>query len=412
MEIVEVFRMKYKNIISQYTQKWDSFYLYDESRILESTAHLKANFPHIHFIYSIKCNANAHVLRCIFQQGFGADAASLGEVLLAYKAGLSGNSIYYSAPGKSINDIEKSITKAILIADSIEEIKRIQTVAERLGMVVSIGIRINPDFSFAGEGGKPSKFGIDEKKAIEFIKSNPCKNIKITGIHIHIKSQELDANVLSAYYKRVFLLAKKVSQLCGSLDYINMGSGMGVAYAATDVPLDLYRIRLAIEQSLNEFRALYPAAKIIIEVGRYAVCKSGYYVTKVMDRKESYGKTYLILKNTLNGFLRPSLAKLVAQYSDKEASFGTEPLFTSVDAFSFLSFKKETNLEKVSLVGNLCTAADVIAEDILMPRLECGDVVMITNAGSYGAVLSPFQFSAQQRPVELFLTQNGEIIEA
>ena len=65
--------------------------------------------------------------------------------------------------------------------------------------------------------------------------------------------------------------------------------------------------------------------------------------------------------------------------------------------------------EQVDLVGNLCTATDVIAEDITMPYLECGDIVVITNAGAYAAVLSPMQFSTQSQPVELFLDLNGKV---
>ena len=88
-----------------------------------------------------------------------------------------------------------------------------------------------------------------------------------------------------------------------------------------------------------------------------------------------------------------------------------EPLFTGLNAFQFLPLSEKEPNETVTLVGNLCTAADVIAEDVVMPHLECGDSVVITNAGSYAAVLSPMQFSTQEPPVELFLTQTGDVLE-
>ena len=65
--------------------------------------------------------------------------------------------------------------------------------------------------------------------------------------------------------------------------------------------------------------------------------------------------------------------------------------------------------EKVTLVGNLCTATDVIAEDIVLPSMDCGDVIVINNAGSYAAVLSPMQFSSQEKPVEVFLSVNDSV---
>lgn len=112
-------------------EKYDNFYVYDENVIVANLNRLKANFPQIDFLYSIKCNSNFNVLRSIFSRGIGADAASVGEVKLAQEAGVPANEIYYSAPGKSIEDIKNTIGQATLIADSLDEIRRIQSVAEQ-----------------------------------------------------------------------------------------------------------------------------------------------------------------------------------------------------------------------------------------------------------------------------------------
>jgi len=93
-----------------------------------------------------------------------------------------------------------------------------------------------------------------------------------------------------------------------------------------------------------------------------------------------------------------------------EEPAGKEPLFTKEDAFAFITLQESRQKEKVTLVGNLCTAADVIAEDIEVPYLEEGDCLIMTNAGSYAAVLSPMQFSSQERPKEFFLSAKGEIL--
>ncbi len=190
-----------------------------------------------------------------------------------------------------------------------------------------------------------------------------------------------------------------------------MGSGMGIQYSQLDTPLNLDKLKNLIKEQLNIFQKLNPNIKILIEVGRYVVGKSGFYVTKVLDKKVSYGTIYLILKNTLNGFIRPSFSKLVSRYSIVDNPLSSEPLFTSKDAFEILTLKEEADIkEKVTLVGNLCTATDVIAEDIFLPYMECGDIIIITNAGSYAAVLSPMQFSLQEKPVEVFLSTDGKMI--
>lgn len=103
--------------------------------------------------------------------------------------------------------------------------------------------------------------------------------------------------------------------------------------------------------------------------------------------------------------MRPSLARLVEKYAKEEHPAGTEPLFTKTDAFQFTVYTQEEQEEeeRVDLVGNLCTAADVIAEDILLPRLQPGDVVVVNHAGSYAATLSPFAFASLGRPAEILI---------
>ena len=234
--------------ISGLAERYESFYLYEEREILERTGRLKTNFPQIDFLYSIKCNSNPYVLESVFRQGFGADAASLGEVLLAERAGLPRERIFFSAPGKTLRDIRGALTRATLIADSTAEIRRIQTAAEQAGVRVRIGLRINPDFSFSGAGGQPSKFGVDEAQALAFLREFRSDNVAITGLHIHLKSQELEASALSAYYGNVLRLAGRFGQVCGPLEYVNLGSGMGIPYSGQDRPLDLEGLGAALRE--------------------------------------------------------------------------------------------------------------------------------------------------------------------
>ena len=103
---------------------------------------------------------------------------------------------------------------------------------------------------------------------------------------------------------------------------------------------------------------------------------------------------------------------MISNYTGGAEAAGAEPLFTSTNGFEVLTLKDDRKTkEKVSLAGNLCTSSDMITNYSNLPELERGDIVIITNAGSYGAVLSPFQFSSQERPKELFLTENGDVIE-
>lgn len=402
--------MDFKTIIARQAERHDSFYLYDERRILEDTERLKRNFPQVDFLYSIKCNPHPQVLRSVFRQGFGADAASLGEVLLAQEAGLPKEQIYYSAPGKTSADIRGAMGKAVLIADSLGELGLLDQLAGEAGL--SVGVRVNPEFSFTGGPGLSSKFGVDEDQLFRFLRESPPAHLRIAGIHVHLRSQELHAPALAAYYENMLALAERVRQVLGyELEYVNMGSGMGIQFSPEDSPLDVEALSRAVTECLDAFRRAHPSTRLIIETGRYAVGKSGVYATKVLDRKVSRGVTYLILKNTLNGFARPSVAYMVRRFSQEAAPAPWEPMFTCKDAFGILTLKDEPPCEKVSLVGNLCTATDIVAEGLSLPRLDRGDAVVFTNAGAYAAVMTPMQFASLERPAELFLTAEGEIVE-
>ena len=87
-------------------------------------------------------------------------------------------------------------------------------------------------------------------------------------------------------------------------------------------------------------------------------------------------------------------------------------IFDYKGEYTTVSCKENEKMEEMTLVGNLCTAADVIAEDIILPHLESGDCVVITNAGSYAAALTPMQFSSQEMPVEFFLAKDGELFRS
>lgn len=395
------------SIITGLAEQRECFYLYDAGKIKDQIRKLRTAFPQIDFLYSIKSNSNKGVMKTVFSCGLGADAASLGEVMLAQQSGLNKENIYFSAPGKTSQEIEQAINRAEIIADSLTEISRISAIAGKTQR--SIGIRINPDFSFDSTAGTASKFGIDEKEVLRYLQSEVPDNVRINGIHVHVKSQELNSEKLKSYYRNMLMLAENVEAVLGyQLNYINMGSGIGIAYSETDTEIDIDSLGNETENLFSEFRKTHPNTRLMIETGRYVVCQSGVYVTHVVDRKESHGKTYIILKNTLNGYVRPSLARMVDKY-DKESSIPCEPLYSGADSFSFYAPYQDREKEIVSLVGNLCTAADVIAEDITMPYLQTGDILVINNAGAYAAVISPIQFSSQTAPTEYLLHEDGSI---
>lgn len=402
-----------KEIILKLAKDHHSFYLYDESEILESIARLKDSFKDVKFLYSLKANPNLRVLDSIFGAGVGADAASLKEVLLSNERGVPKEDLQFSAPGKSLEDIRQAIDKATIIADSYNEISMISQAALEKGIVAKIGIRVNPNFTFNSDEGVSSKFGIDEDQIFQNLaRTNSLPNIEVVGIHVHSKSQELDEDVIVNYHENVLQLALRFKAALGrNLEFINMGSGIGIPYDQTEDAVEVDKIGRAFQNSFSELKEKLMPVRIYIETGRYLVGKAGMYVTTVRDKKVSHDKTYVILSNTLNGFYRPSISQMVRNYTFEDYPVPTEPMFTSFNSSQIGVIKDVEEREVVTLVGNLCTAADVIAVDIDFPKLEIGDVVIMNNAGSYSHALTPLQFASLDRPKEIFLDKSGKTIE-
>ena len=402
-----------KNLMTEYNRP---FYIYDENKIARQIGILLNNFAPFEFLYSIKANPFVPIVNFMASHKFGADTSSAEEVMVARKAGMVSEKIFYSSPGKTRGDIEKTIDNSIIIADSYHELALINDIAKNRRQHIKIGLRINPNYTIGNGKGASNKFGVDEETLIKqrnLLKS--LTHIEITGIHVHLRSQVLDYKQLYRYYEKIFKLALFCKETMGwELEFINFGGGFGIVYSLlNDKPLD-------IELLSNESKKMFQRFKdrlnirLLIETGRFVVCEAGQYVTHIVDIKESRGVKYYIVENALNGFFRPSIAELINAYAPQKSKLSaSEPLFTARDAFEFSILNKKDSLpEKVNIVGNLCTSTDTMVKDIILPKADIGDIIVVSKAGSYSYSLSPLLFASHPFPLQFYLKINGEICSA
>lgn len=302
----------------------------------------------------------------------------------------------------------------IIIADSYNELALINKLAKR---TIKVGLRINIDYNMSGSQGNSSKFGVDEITLLENIKFiNSLENIVISGIHVHLRSQVLDYTLLFKYYEKIFQTAVFCKNELGfNLDFINFGGGLGVVYSPLEEKeLDIVLLGKKCEDLVKRFKDELDV-KLFIESGRFIVCESGKYITKITDIKKSYETKYLIVEKGLNGFMRPSIASLLLDYLDNNAiPKASEPLYTTKHAFDFtiLGNKNIENkeVEKVNIVGSLCTSTDILAKDIILPKAKINDLVVVSNAGSYAYSLSPLLFASHSLPKQIYIKSNQEVI--
>lgn len=389
---------------TDFIKKHAPCYIYSRNEIISNAEKLVSALPGVEFLYSVKANPFASVVRLLAELGFGSDSASVTEVQQSLDAGIDSGKIFFSSPGKTKDEILASYGKCVFVADSFSELSILERAATEHGEVLKVGVRLNPISGFSESEGA-SKFGIDEE---QFFSSRErfsgFPHLEIAGIHVHLRSQVLDSQKLCEYYKNCFSLALRAQDfLGGKISFINFGSGIGTVYdfsSQSHVNLKLISQTFSFLQEQNK-KTL--GAKFYIESGRFLVCGAGKYYTPVVDIKESRGTKYLIVKNAMNGFLRPSLAEFLKSASGKYPEQGFEPLFTCGGEVSVRVLGSSAEKEKVTVAGNLCTAQDVIGRDLILNKAETGDLVEISNAGSYGYSLSPLLFSSFKAPEQILM---------
>ena len=403
-------------------------YVYDRAAIVAQCRALRAALPGAELLYSVKANPFPPVLALVAAEGLGVDAASAAEVLLARRAGVPRDRILYSAPGKTAADIDAAWGHCVLVADSAAELVRIDARAAAAGTVCHVGLRINPAFGIGTDAGsdvnavprvQPSKFGVDED-ALDTLPRG-LAHVVVVGLHVHVRSQVLDARALARYHAHCLALAQRVAARPGvQLRFVDLGSGAGVAYdRAQQRPLDLAALAGAFEEIAERNRRTLRAT-LFVETGRFVTCAAGTFYTPVVDRKTSGGRTFLVVESGLAGFLRPAVAALLPRVAADPhgPKQGHEPLYTCAHACTLSlvrrnrrstdkSEEEEEEEETVDVVGSLCTALDVVQEGARLPRAEVGDVVAVSNAGAYGYTLSPLGFSSHKAPAQ-FLWPCGD----
>lgn len=366
----------------------ESLYIYSKMIFQQKVELFQAVFNGWNLLYSMKANPNKVFLEEALHKGVGIDAASKNEVCKAFKLGYNSNNIFFSAPGKSKNDLLECYNKCVIIADSVNEIKRISELAQSLNTEIRIGIRINiPNSRISGNafeimGGVSTKFGMTPKELENAIKI--CSNglVKIIGIHVYFGSQILSEEILINNLLSIANFAIEVNKIC-KLEFVNFGGGFGVPYSDNDNQLDLHKIAHDRELKTKHSMLVENKVKCNIELGRFLVAEAGVFVASIEDIKESEGEEYVILSAGLNGFIRPIFTKE----------------FHKLEKCTVRVEKKK----KVTIVGNLCTPIDQYYKNYMMDDPKIGDWVWFSNAGAYGYSMSMLDFISHDHPLEIVI---------
>ncbi len=363
-------------------------FVYSRDLIEARFNQLRAAMPdRLKINYAIKANSFAPVLEHVSTLADGLDIASGGELDMVRASGFDLSRVSFAGPGKRDEELEAAIAAGVTLnLESENEAERALAVAERLGETAKLAVRVNPDFELKGSGmkmgGGAKPFGIDADRVPALISRIVGAGAEFRGLHIFTGSQALSAEAVIDMQAKVLDCADRLASEAGvRLPKLNMGGGFGIPYFPGDEALDIEAVGAALEQRFRELPETLEDAEIFIELGRYLVGEAGVYLTRIVDRKVSYGETYLVTDGGLHHQLAAS------------GNFGTVVRRNYPVAIAS-RFEAEPE-EVANVVGCLCTPLDRLADKAHLPKAEVGDLVAVFCAGAYGASASPSAFLGQ-----------------
>ncbi len=371
-------------------------FLYSAAMIRQRVALLRANLPkRVRLHYAVKANPFPPLLALMRDLVDGFDIASGGELRLALEAGQGPAAMSFAGPGKRDAELELAILRGVTLnVESAGEAHRALRMAERIGTRARLAIRVNPSFELRGSGmkmgGGAKPFGVDEAQVPALAREVIAAGAEWRGLHVFAGSQALDAEAIAETQGRVLDLAARLSADIGhKLPHLNMGGGFGIPYFAGDRPLDIAHVGEALAERVAVLPPELAEAELAVELGRYLVGEAGVYLTRVVDRKESHGATFLVTDGGLHHVLAAS------------GNFGTVVRRNYPVA---IANRFEAGAEEeVSIVGCLCTPMDRLADQASLPRAEEGDLVAVFCTGAYGASASPSAFLGQGPALEMLV---------
>jgi len=347
------------------------FYCYSLSQLKSNFYNFRSAFKNIKPIicFSVKSNSNLTLLRELKKMGSGADVVSIGELLKATKAGISGNKIVFSGIGKTEEEIRAAIKKKVLLIniESESEANLINKISKKMSRKISVGIRLNPNVTGKthkkiSTGGKDEKFGLIYNDFINLSqKIRKMKNMKLEGLSVHIGSQITN---IKPFVKVLSIINKIIKKIRVNFKFIDLGGGMGISYTNYEKGLNLKRYAGLVNKFIKNKNT-----KIIFEPGRFIVGNAAILITKIIYIKKSINKNFIILDSAMNDLMRPAL-------------YGAQ--------HQIIPLKKTNKLIRgnIDFVGPVCESSDKFLSQKNFSKVKEGDYVALTHAGAYGMTLS------------------------
>jgi len=342
--------------------------------------------PHL-ICYAVKANSNLAVLQILARLGAGFDIVSGGELQRVVAAGGDPAKVIFSGVGKTFEEIRQALEARIhcFNVESEAELIRINEVADQLGCVAPVSLRVNPDVDagthpYISTGLKENKFGIDSGNALNvYRQAVALESIEVVGIDCHIGSQLTELDPYLDALDRLLNIVDQLEESGITIRHLDLGGGLGVSYEGEKPPTP-QELVAAIKSRLGE-RNL----SLLLEPGRSITANSGVFLVRVEYLKKTPHKNFVIVDGAMNDLIRPAL---YGAWQDIVAVKPREDL----PGFS------------CDIVGPVCESADFLGKNRQL-AVEAGDLLAVRSAGAYSFVMSS-NYNSRNRVPEIMIDQD------
>ncbi|WP_309893660.1 diaminopimelate decarboxylase [Archangium sp.] len=358
-----------------------------------STATLRRHFrvvteafgqhPHV-VCYAVKANSTLAVLKLLAEEGSGFDIVSGGELARVKAAGGAPGKTVFAGVGKTTEEMAQALDAGILFfnVESAEELEVLDAVARAKGKRAPFALRVNPHVDAGthrhiSTGLKTSKFGVPFEEALAlYARSKRMKGLEAVGVDCHIGSQITKTAPFKAALSKVGGLYQELKAKGHALRYLDIGGGLGITYTSETPPTPAEYAKAALAAVGDT------GATLVFEPGRVVVGNAGVLVTRVLFRKKTSARHFVVVDAGMNDLMRPALY---------DAHHGLQPLV-----------QRRGQTVEVDVVGPVCESTDVLARqrELVLPKQ--GELYALMSAGAYGMSMAS-NYNSRPRPAEVMV---------
>ncbi|EOU2462745.1 ornithine decarboxylase [Vibrio cidicii] len=336
---------------------------------------LKNALPGVTLHYALKPLPHPVVVRTLLAEGASFDLATSGEVDLVAQEGVPAELTIHTHPIKRDADIRDALAYGcnVFVVDNLNELAKFKAYSEEVELLVRLSFRNSEAFADLSK-----KFGCSPEQALTIIETAQAWNIRIKGLSFHVGSQTTNPHkYVEAIHTCHRVMQQVVEMGLPALSTLDIGGGFPVNYTQQVMPIDEFCA--PINQALNE---LPDTVHVLAEPGRFICAPAVTSVASVMGQAEREGQIWYYLDDGIYG----SFSGLM--FDDAK--------------YPLVTIKQGGELLPSVLSGPTCDSVDVIAENIMLPKLENGDLVIGRTMGAYtSATATDFNFFKRAQTIAL-----------